>query len=141
MDYDSVGGMQVQTWRQAVSLAEAGIHQHVMTIGFPGLPKLRQLHPLLWVERMMVPMPRIRSEFSGLVGLTQSWAAATLGALLRRMRKQDFDVIHAGHHAETAHPERLRAYVEARYAPSAMRARTLELYRSARAHAANRTTT
>jgi 2-deoxystreptamine N-acetyl-D-glucosaminyltransferase / 2-deoxystreptamine glucosyltransferase len=95
MDYDSVGGMQVQTWRQAVWLAEAGIHQHVMTIGFPGLPKLRQLHPFLWVERMMVPMPRIRSEFSGLVGLTQSWAAATLGALLHQARKQDFDVVHA----------------------------------------------
>lgn len=94
-EYDSVGGMQVQTWRQAVWLAEAGIHQHVMTIGFPGLPKLRQLHPLLSVERMMVPMPRIRSELSGLVGLTQSWAAATLGALLFRGRKQDFDVVHA----------------------------------------------
>ncbi|HEX7682455.1 MAG TPA: glycosyltransferase [Trinickia sp.] len=87
--------MQVQTWRQAVWLAEAGIQQHVMTIGFPGLPKLRQLHPLLWVERMMVPMPRIRSEFSGLIGLTQSWAAATIGALMYRARKQQFDVIHA----------------------------------------------
>jgi len=95
IDYDSVGGMQVQTWRQAVLLAEAGVHQHVMTIGFPGLPKLRQLQPHLSVELMMVPMPRIRSEFSGLVGLTQSWAAATLGALLRRMRRQDFDVVHA----------------------------------------------
>ena len=94
-EYDSVGGMQVQTWRQAVWLAEAGIHQHVMTIGFPGLPKLRKLHPLLWVERMMVPMPRIRSEFSGLVALTQSWAAATLGALFHRARRQDFDVVHA----------------------------------------------
>jgi 2-deoxystreptamine N-acetyl-D-glucosaminyltransferase/2-deoxystreptamine glucosyltransferase len=87
--------MQVQTWRQAVLLAEAGVHQHVMTIGFPGLPKLRQLQPLLSVERMMVSMPRIRSELSGLVGLTQSWAAATLGALLRRKRWQDFDVVHA----------------------------------------------
>ncbi|RDU96304.1 glycosyltransferase [Trinickia dinghuensis] len=94
LDYDSVGGMQVQTWRQAVCLAEAGIQQHVMTIGFPGLPKLRELHPLLCVERMMVPMPRIRSEFTGLVGLTQSWAAATLGALLYRARKQNFDIVH-----------------------------------------------
>ncbi|MBJ7311496.1 glycosyltransferase [Rugamonas sp. CCM 8940] len=93
--YDSVGGMQVQTWRQAVWLAQAGIHQHVMTIGFPGLPKRRQLQPFLWVELMMLPMPRIRSEFSGLVGLTQSWAVATLYALLRRARRQDFDVLHA----------------------------------------------
>lgn len=92
--YDSVGGMQVQTWRQAVWLAQEGVHQHVMTIGFPGLPKLRQLHPFLWVERMLLPMPRIRSEFSGLIGLTQSWAVATLSALLQKGHKHDFDVVH-----------------------------------------------
>ena len=92
--YDSVGGMQIQTWRQAVWLAQEGIHQHVMTIGFPGLPKLRQLQPFLWIERMLLPMPQIRSEFSGLLGLTQSWALATLTALLLKGRKHDFDVIH-----------------------------------------------
>ncbi|MHA6139592.1 glycosyltransferase [Pseudomonas mohnii] len=92
--YDSVGGMQVQTWRQAVWLAQEGIHQHVMTIGFPGLPKVRQLQPFLWVERMLLPMPRIRSELSGLIGLTQSWAVATLLALLKKRRNHDFDVIH-----------------------------------------------
>lgn len=93
--YDSVGGMQIQTWRQAVWLAQKGIHQHVMTIGFPGLPKIRQLHPFLWVERALLPMPHIRSEFSGLIGLTQSWALATLIVLIRKRRKHDFDVIHA----------------------------------------------
>ncbi len=93
--YDSVGGMQIQTWRQAVWLSEKGIDQHVMTIGFPGLPKLRQLHPLLSVERMLLPMPQLRSEFSGLIGLTQSWALATLYALAQKRRKHDFDVIHA----------------------------------------------
>ena len=92
--YDSVGGMQIQTWRQAVWLAQEGIHQHVMTIGFPGLPKLRQLQPFQWIERMLLPMPQIRSEFSGLLGLTQSWALATLTALLLKGRKHDFDVIH-----------------------------------------------
>lgn len=93
--YDSVGGMQIQTWRQAVWLARQGIHQHVMTIGFPGLPVVRQLHPCLWVERKLIPMPRVRSEFSGLVGLTQSWSIATLSALFGIRRKHDFDVIHA----------------------------------------------
>lgn len=92
--YDSVGGMQIQTWRQAVWLAQEGIHQHVMTIGFPGLAKLRQLQAFLWVERMLIPMPLIRSEFSGLIGLTQSWALATLFSLLQRRRKHDFDVVH-----------------------------------------------
>lgn len=92
--YDSVGGMQIQTWRQAVWLAQEGVYQHVMTIGFPGLPKSRQLHPFLWVERMLLPMPRIQSEFSGLIGLTQSWAIATLSALFQKKRNHDFDVVH-----------------------------------------------
>lgn len=92
--YDSVGGMQVQTWRQAVWLAQEGIHQHVMTIGFPGLPKRRQLKPSLWVECMLLPMLRIPSEFSGLVGLTQSWALATLSELFKKGRKHDFDLVH-----------------------------------------------
>lgn len=92
--YDSVGGMQVQTWRQAVWLAQEGIHQHVMTIGFPGLPKLRQLKPFLWVECRLLPMLRIPSEFSGLVGLTQSWALATLAELFKKGRKHNFDIVH-----------------------------------------------
>ncbi|MES2868611.1 MAG: glycosyltransferase [Pseudomonadota bacterium] len=92
--YDSVGGMQVQTWRQAVWLAQEGIHQHVMTIGFPGLPRLRQLQPFLWVECMLLPMLRIPSEFSGLIGLTQSWAVSTLSALFHKGHKHDFDVTH-----------------------------------------------
>lgn len=92
--YDSVGGMQIQTWRQAVWLAQEGIHQHVMTIGFPGLPKRRLLQPFLSVECLLLPMPRIPSEFSGLLGLTQSWAVATLTALCQKRRTHDFDVIH-----------------------------------------------
>jgi 2-deoxystreptamine N-acetyl-D-glucosaminyltransferase/2-deoxystreptamine glucosyltransferase len=110
--YDSVGGMQVQTWRQAVWLAQEGIHQHVMTIGFPGLPKLRQLHPFLWIERMLLPMPQIRSEFSGLIGLTQSWALATLSALLQKGHNSDFDVIHA--HLDGQIPALLVAYLAPR---------------------------
>ncbi len=92
--YDSVGGMQIQTWRQAVWLAQEGIHQHVMTIGFPGLPKLRLLQPLLSIECLLLPMLRIPSEFSGLIGLTQSWALATLTTLFRIRNNHDFDVVH-----------------------------------------------
>ncbi len=110
--YDSVGGMQVQTWRQAVWLAQEGIRQHVMTIGFPGLPRLRQLHPFLWVERMLLPMPKIQSEFSGLIGLTQSWAVATLSALLKKGLKHDFDVIHT--HLDGQIPALLVAYLAPR---------------------------
>ena len=92
--YDSVGGMQIQTWRQAVWLAQEGINQHVMTIGFPGLPRLRLLKPFLSVECLLLPMLRIPSEFSGLIGLTQSWAVATLSTLLQKRRTHDYDLVH-----------------------------------------------
>lgn len=86
--------MQVQTWRQAVWLANEGVNQHVLTIGFPGLPKIRKLHEHLTVERALIPMFHIRSEFSGLIGLTQSWATATLLNLIRKGRQHNFDIIH-----------------------------------------------
>ncbi|MBB2485166.1 glycosyltransferase [Mitsuaria sp. WAJ17] len=93
--FDAVGGMQIQTWRQAAQLAERGVHQDVMTIGFPGLPRRRCLQTNLWVERQLAPIPHIRSEFSGLVGLTEAWAVATLLRLWRQRRQHTWDLIHA----------------------------------------------
>ncbi len=93
--YDSVGGMQIQTWRQSVWLARAGVAQDVVTIGFPGLPKVRALLPNLHVRRALTPLPKIRSEFSGLLGLTQSWALATIAFMIGRARRHDYDLIHA----------------------------------------------
>ncbi|GGY24598.1 glycosyltransferase [Paludibacterium paludis] len=94
-EYDSVGGMQIQAWRQAMWLAQQGVSQHVMTIGFPGLPRLRDLHGNLRVERAYLPLPRFRSELTGLWGLTQSWALATLLSVRRRARREPFDLVHA----------------------------------------------
>lgn len=93
-EYDSLGGMQIQTWRQAMWLAEAGVAQHVITIGMPGLPRVRDLHRNLRVERALLRLPRVRSEVTGLWGLTQSWGVATVLRLLR-VDRADVDVIHA----------------------------------------------
>ena len=93
-EYDSVGGMQIQVWRQAMWLAKRGVRQHVMTIGFPGLPRRRDLHANLRVERSYLPLPKIRSELTGILGLTQSWALATLLAIRRKARQSRFDLIH-----------------------------------------------
>ena len=93
-EYDSVGGMQIQAWRQAMWLAQRGIRQHVLTIGFPGLPRQRDLHANLRVERAYLPLPKIRSELTGLFGLTQSWALATLLTIRRKARETQFDLVH-----------------------------------------------
>jgi len=93
-EFDSLGGMQVQTWRQSMWLAEGGVSQHVLTIGFPALPRRRSLHERLCVERALIPMPAIRSEISGLWGLTTGWAIACLWRL-PSLRRDRFDLIHA----------------------------------------------
>lgn len=93
--YDSLGGMQIQTWRQALWLAEAGVDQHVLTIGFPGLARRRHLHPNLLVERACLPMHAVRSQLSGLVGLTYAWGVATLAKLVALRLPGRADVIHA----------------------------------------------
>lgn len=93
--FDPVGGMQIQTWRQAAWLAENGVAQHVLTIGFPGLARVRDLQPNLRVERASLPMPEIRSELTGLIGLTQAWGVATLIAVCRLARQRRFDLVHA----------------------------------------------
>ncbi|WP_452665295.1 glycosyltransferase [Sphingomonas zeae] len=86
--------MQIQTWRQAMWLAEAGVVQHVLTIGFPGLPTVRDLHRNLRVERAFIPLPEFRSEVTGIWGLTQAWGLAT-ALRLRRIRPGDVDLVHA----------------------------------------------
>lgn len=93
-EYDAVGGMQIQVWRQAMWLAQHGVKQHVLTLGFPGLPHSRDLHPNLRVERAYLPLPKIRSELTGLWGLTSSWALATLLKVRPRARQTPFDMVH-----------------------------------------------
>ncbi|MEM5331731.1 hypothetical protein VSR34_35000 [Paraburkholderia sp. JHI2823] len=51
-------------------------------------------------------------------------------ALIARVKE-----VLAGHHAQKTNPSRLRAYVEQRYSPAAMVARTLDLYQSAKINA------
>ncbi|NHB92777.1 glycosyltransferase [Photorhabdus cinerea] len=92
--YDSLGGMQIQIWRQAMWLAQQDVQQHVMTIGFPGLPHQRNLHTNLRVERTYLQLPELPSELTGLKGLTQSWALATLLVIRRRARQESFDLVH-----------------------------------------------
>ncbi|MGJ0577148.1 glycosyltransferase [Xenorhabdus bovienii] len=113
--YDSVGGMQIQIWRQAMWMAQQGVQQHVMTIGFPGLPRERHLHPELCVERTYLQLPEFRSELSGLKGLTLSWALATLFTIRKKARQKPFDLIHL--HLDGQIPALLVAYLVPKLLP------------------------
>ncbi|CAM5256427.1 2-deoxystreptamine N-acetyl-D-glucosaminyltransferase [Streptomyces alboniger] len=96
-EFDAVGGMQVQILRLSRELAERGVEQQVMTVGFPGLPKERVDRPGLTVRVTRAPLPRLRSELTGLVGLNQAWLAAVLAACvpLRRTWRPDLVHVHA----------------------------------------------
>lgn len=96
-EFDSVGGMQVQILRLSRALAERGVHQQVLTAGFPGLPRVREDRPGLTVRITRAPLPRIRSELTGLVGLNQAWLAAALAECvrLRRVWRPDLVQVHA----------------------------------------------
>lgn len=93
-EFDAVGGMQVQILRLSRELADRGVEQQVMTVGFPGLPRTRTDRPGLVVRVTRAPIPRLRSELTGLVGLNQAWLAAVIAASLRLRRTWRPDLIH-----------------------------------------------
>lgn len=84
--FDPVGGMQVQILTLCRRLARAGVDQLVLTLGFPGLPRTKQIEPGLTVRVARTPLPQLRSELTGLVGLGQSWLAATVLECVRLRR-------------------------------------------------------
>jgi 2-deoxystreptamine N-acetyl-D-glucosaminyltransferase / 2-deoxystreptamine glucosyltransferase len=96
--FDPVGGMQVQILALSRSLARAGVEQLVLTLGFPGLPRTKELEPGLTVRVARAPLPELRSEITGLVGLGQAWLVATIAECIRLRRagwRPDLIHVHA----------------------------------------------
>jgi 2-deoxystreptamine N-acetyl-D-glucosaminyltransferase/2-deoxystreptamine glucosyltransferase len=138
------------------SIDAAGLGDTITVTGF--IPNHEV--PLAMAACNVIVMPSVYEEFGGAsiealaIGVpVVAFAVGGLQEILRNVTPQllvppgdtralisRVKEVLAGHHAETAHPDQLRAYVEARYTPSAMRERTVELYRSARANAVNGTT-
>ncbi|MEU5977793.1 glycosyltransferase family 4 protein [Streptomyces sp. NPDC047315] len=93
-EFDAVGGMQVQILHLSRELADRGVEQQVMTVGFPGLPRRRVDRPGLEIRVTRAPLPRLRSALTGLVGLNQAWLAAVLAACLPLRRTWPPDLVH-----------------------------------------------
>lgn len=94
--YDPVGGQQTQCYLQSLWLAERGVEQLVLTLGFPGLPDEYYAHPLVKVKRARYSFPEWRSRTSGLVGLTKNWWLAVRHSCqrLRADRSWRPDLVH-----------------------------------------------
>jgi 2-deoxystreptamine N-acetyl-D-glucosaminyltransferase / 2-deoxystreptamine glucosyltransferase len=84
--FDPVGGMQVQILTLSRRLARCGIEQLVLTLGFPGLPRTKRVEPGLTVRLTRAPLPQVRSQITGLVGLGQAWLLGTIAECLRLRR-------------------------------------------------------
>jgi 2-deoxystreptamine N-acetyl-D-glucosaminyltransferase/2-deoxystreptamine glucosyltransferase len=96
--FDPVGGMQVQILTLSRRLARAGIDQLVLTLGFPGLPRTKEIEPGLVVRVARAPLPQVRSEITGLVGLGHAWLLATVAECVRLRRggwRPDLIHVHA----------------------------------------------
>jgi 2-deoxystreptamine N-acetyl-D-glucosaminyltransferase/2-deoxystreptamine glucosyltransferase len=96
--FDPVGGMQVQILTLSRRLARSGVDQLVLTLGFPGLPREKVVEPGLTVRLTRAPMPQVRSEITGLVGLGQAWLLGTIAECVRLRRgswRPDLIHVHA----------------------------------------------
>jgi 2-deoxystreptamine N-acetyl-D-glucosaminyltransferase/2-deoxystreptamine glucosyltransferase len=96
-EYDPVGGMQTQITQLSEWLAGRGVEQIVLTLGHPGVPRIRTLRPGLTVVVARAPLPPIKSGLTGLVGLVQAWLVMALikAARIRRTWKPDLVHVHA----------------------------------------------
>lgn len=99
LNYEPLGGMQVQIAQQTKAISTLCGKQVVLTIGLPKVPKIFKLNENTEIISVRLPQPKIKSLSKGMVFLLSSWAAGTiLWSLLRRLRRQtDFDIIH--HHS------------------------------------------
>jgi 2-deoxystreptamine N-acetyl-D-glucosaminyltransferase/2-deoxystreptamine glucosyltransferase len=92
--YDPIGGMQVQIFALARWLADRGVEQVVLTLGFPGVPEVSTTYPRLEVRARRLPWPRIRSKRTGLVGLVAGWSITALRECMRLRARWRPDLIH-----------------------------------------------
>jgi 2-deoxystreptamine N-acetyl-D-glucosaminyltransferase/2-deoxystreptamine glucosyltransferase len=95
--YDPVGGMQTQITQLSEWLASRGVEQIVLTLGHPGVPRIRTLCPGLTVHIARAPLLPIKSRLTGIVGLVQAWLVMALikAARLRRTWQPDLVHVHA----------------------------------------------
>lgn len=98
LDYEPLGGMQVQIMEQTKAISELCESQVVLTTGLPQIPRNYNLASNTYIISVRVPMPIIRYKSKGHILLLPSWALGTiLWSLKNKLLNQSkFDVIH--HH-------------------------------------------
>lgn len=98
LDYEPLGGMQVQIMEQTKAISDLCKLQVVLTTGLPKIPRQYTFTANTNVISVRFPTPALRSQSKGRLLLLPSWALGTiLWSIDCRLRNNiEFDVIH--HH-------------------------------------------
>lgn len=98
LDYEPLGGMQVQITEQTKSISKLCKLQVVLTTGLPKIPRHYQISSNTQIVSVRLPTPAFKSKSKGRILLLPSWALGTiLWSIKHKLsKKTDFDVIH--HH-------------------------------------------
>lgn len=94
--YEPMGGMQVQITEQTRAMSNLDCEQVVLTTGLPGLPKVLCWNPNTYIYNVYVPLPRIKYEAKGMIGLLASWAAGAILWSFKEKKKSpgvSFDIV------------------------------------------------
>lgn len=94
VEYDTIGGMQTQIYRQAFELADQGVRQTVLSLRIPGVERRWRASDGLEVRGVRIPVLPIRSRTRGMVDLNVAWSLGVLWEIERRVRSQGVDVVH-----------------------------------------------
>ncbi|GAA3301822.1 glycosyltransferase family 4 protein [Dactylosporangium vinaceum] len=97
LQYEPIGGMQVQIMQTTEQLSELGVRQTVVFPRRPGMPSAVQLDERTRFELLSPPVAPIPTRSKGYVGLLVSWGLALVawcvGQRLRGRHRQ-YSVIH-----------------------------------------------
>lgn len=84
IDFDPVGGMQLQTWQETQILSQHQAEQIVLTLGMKGVPSQWHMDTRTIVQVARIPWPMIRSELEGTWQLVSAWGLGTLWWIARK---------------------------------------------------------
>lgn len=88
IEFDPVGGMQLQTWQETHLIGQHHADQIVLTLGMKGVPKQWQMNPKILVQTTRIPWPPVRSELEGTWQLVAAWGLGTLWWIAKQWIQQ-----------------------------------------------------
>ncbi len=97
IQFEPVGGMQIQIAELTRAVDKLGIDQVVVTTGVPGIEWCYPYGNNTVVQSVRLPLPPLTSESKGLLGLLVSWGVGSLlWSIRRRLSRPEerFDLVH-----------------------------------------------